>query len=50
MLYSGESKKAIVSIKPSENVSDIWLHMKKRVHVLFFGDVWYNNNAGLTPG
>lgn len=26
MLYSGESKKVIVSMKPSEHVSDIWLH------------------------
>lgn len=26
MLYSGESKNLIVSMKPSEHVSDIWLH------------------------
>lgn len=46
MLYSGESKKVIVSMKPSEPVSDIWLLKEEEstCFVLFFDDVQCHNN------
>lgn len=52
MLYSGESEKAVVSIKPSEHVSDICGYtVKRRIHILLL--VMFDViiiNAGLTPG
>lgn len=50
MVYSGESKKVIVSMKPSEHVSDIWLHNEEEStwFLMMFSVIIIS--SGFTPG